>query len=170
MTGSALAAIAAVSIGLTEAQAGGPTILRLNGVGPLHLGMGRGAAVDTGWLAHRTQGCELGRPIPITYQINGPKAPPQVRGSVDFVKGRLDNISLTRGVRTRVGVVVRRSTAKQMVRRYRRAGFSASSEFVSTFGGRFVTVERHGKIVLGGFARTHHKLQVLAVPAVPVCE
>src|SRR5436190_7665085 len=110
----AIAAIAAVSTGVTAAAAGGPTILRLKGVGPLHLGMGRTAAVHTGWLAHRGQGCELGGPpIPITYRIDGPNAPPDVRGSVEFAKGKLDNISFTRGVRTRAGVVVRKTTVTQ---------------------------------------------------------
>jgi hypothetical protein len=57
-----------------------------------------------------------------------------------------------------------------MVHRYRRAGFSASSQYVSTFGGRFISVKRHRKTVISGFARKHRKLQILAIPLVPVCE
>jgi hypothetical protein len=56
-----------------------------------------------------------------------------------------------------------------MVSKYRDAGFSASARFLSTFAGTFVTVKRHGDLVLGAFAKGGH-VKNLAIPAVPVCE
>jgi len=147
-----------------------PTLLRFDGIGPLKLGMTRAAAVRTGWLAHRATGCELGgRPFPITYRIAGRRAPSGVRGTVEFVHGKLADIGFTRGVRTATGVVVGKSTVGQMVTRYRYAGFAASSRYESTFGGTFVTVKRNGKVVLGGFA-TKKTVETLSVPTTQVCE
>jgi hypothetical protein len=57
----------------------------------------------------------------------------------------------------------------RMVSKYRDAGFSASARFLSTFAGTFVTVKRHGDLVLGAFAKGGH-VKNLAIPAVPVCE
>jgi hypothetical protein len=60
------------------------TLLRLDGIGPLKLGMTRAAALKTGWLADRAPGCELASPRPITYRFTGPKAPGGLRGSAQF--------------------------------------------------------------------------------------
>src|SRR5690242_7434755 len=132
-----------------------PTPLRLNGIGPLKLGMTRAAALNTGWLAHRAPGCELVSPRPVTYLFTGAKAPHGLRGSAQFDRGRLTVVSFTRGVRTRVGVQIGTPTAR-MVSKYRQAGFAASSMFSSTFAGTFVTVKRHGRQVLGAFATGGH--------------
>jgi hypothetical protein len=144
------------------------TLLRLDGIGPLKLGMTRAAAVKTGWLAHRAPGCELVTPRPVTYLFTGAKAPHGLRGSAQFDGGRLSAVSFTRGVRTRVGVQIGTRTAR-MVSKYRHAGFAASSMFSSTFAGTFVTVKRGGRQVLGAFATGGH-VRNLAVPAVPVCD
>ena len=49
-----------------------PTTLRLDGVGPLKLGMRVTAARQTGWLAGRRTGCPLGGPpLPVTYRLSG---------------------------------------------------------------------------------------------------
>jgi hypothetical protein len=144
------------------------TLLRLDGIGPLKLGMTRAAAVKTGWLAHRAPGCELVTPRPVTYRFTGPKAPGGLHGTAQFDGGRLSAVSFTRGVRTRVGVQIGDRTAR-MVSKYRQAGFTASSMFSSTFAGTFVTVKRGGRQVLGAFA-TDRRVRDLAVPAVPVCD
>lgn len=149
-----------------------PALLRLDGIGPLKLGMTRTAALETGWLAHRGRGCPLGGPpVPITYRIDGPQAPKGVRGSVEFVRGRLRIMSFSRGVRTATGVVAGRTTPAGMVRRYRDAGFSASSEFVATFQATFVDVRRKStrKQVIGGYA-TGRVVERLAIPFVPTCD
>jgi hypothetical protein len=78
-------------------------------------------------------------------------------------------MSFTRGVRTSTGVVVGRTTAAQMVSRYRSEGLSATARFDSTFGGTFVTVKRRGRQVIAGFA-TRGPIVQLAIPSVPVCE
>jgi hypothetical protein len=144
------------------------TLLRLDGIGPLKLGMTRVAALKSGWLAHRAPGCELVSPRPVTYRFTGAKAPHGLRGSAQFDRGRLSALSFSRGVRTRLGVQIGTSTAR-MVSKYRHAGFAASSMFSSTFGGTFVTVKRRGRQVLGGFA-TGGQVRNLAVPFVPVCD
>jgi hypothetical protein len=131
--------------------------------------MTRSAALSTRWLAHRSRGCPLDFPVPVTYRLSGAKAPPGVRGTAEFRRGRLRTLSLTRGVRTATGVTVGRTAATRMVARYHRAGFGVSARFLPTFGGTFVTVRRHGRQVLGGFAK-HRTVTILAVPAVPVCE
>jgi hypothetical protein len=155
-------------LGPASAADAATTLLRLDGIGPLKLGMTRTAAVRTGWLADRAPGCELASPRPVTYQFTGRKAPKSLRGSAQFDRGRLSVISLNRGVRTRVGVRIGAPTAR-MITKYRNAGFAASSMFSPTFAGTFVTVKRGGRQVLGAFAMGGH-VKNLAVPAVPVCE
>src|SRR5215212_6929447 len=124
----ALAAMAGAAFPAPANAAGGPatTVLRLNGIGPLHLGMTRTAALGTGWLAGRRSGCPLGGTPPITYRFTGPKAPSAIKGSAEFENGRLTTLSFTRGVRTSTGVSVGRTTTARMVARYRAAGFAAS--------------------------------------------
>lgn len=128
------------------------------------------AALRTGWLAHRAPGCELaGPPRPVTYRLSGRRAPRGVRGVAEFDGGRLRNLSFSRGVSTATGVAVGRTTASTMVARYRRAGFSVASQFVSTFSGTFVSVRRHRRDVIAGFAG-RRTITALAIPVVPVCE
>ena len=165
---SGLVIVLACLLGPASAADAATTLLRLDGIGPLKLGMTRTAAVKTGWLADRAPGCELASPRPITYRFTGPKAPRGLRGSAQFDRGRLSTVSFSRGVRTRVGVRIGTATG-QMVSKYRAAGFSASARFSPTFAGTFVTVKRHGDQVLGAFAKGGH-VKNLAIPAVPVCE
>lgn len=151
-------------------EANAAVLLRLDGIGPLRLGMTRASALRTGWLAHRGTGCELGGPpLPVTYRLAGRHAPRGVRGVAEFDRGRLRNLSFSRGVSTATGVAVGQTTARTMVARYRRAGFSASSQFVSTFSGTFVSVRRHRRDVIAGFAG-RRTITTLAIPFVPVCE
>ncbi len=145
------------------------TVLRLDGIGPLHLGMTRTAALATGWLAGRAPGCPLGGTPPITYRFTGAKAPKAIKGSAEFAHGRLTTLSFTRGVRTSTGVTVGRTTTARMVARYRVEGFTASARFDSTFQGTFVRVRRHGRDVVGGFG-AGRVVTTVAVPLVAVCE
>jgi hypothetical protein len=165
------AALAGAVLWAPATAAGGPatTVLRLDGIGPLHLGMSRTAALGTGWLAGRGSGCPLGGTPPITYRFTGPKAPKAIRGSAEFENGRLTTLSFTRGVRTSTGVSVGRTTTARMVARYRAAGFTASARFDGTFQGTFVRVRRHGRDVVGGFGEGR-VVSIVAIPAVAVCE
>ena len=152
------------------ASAGATTVLHLDGIGPLRLGMSRTAAVATGWLANRAPGCELASPRPVTYRFTGRRAPAGLRGTAQFEGGRLTSLSFTRGVRTAAGVRVRRTTTARMVARYRAAGFLASARFDRTFQGTFVRVRRrNGRQVLGAFA-PGRTITSIAIPAVPACE
>jgi hypothetical protein len=166
-----LAALVGAALWAPATAAGGPatTVLRLDGIGPLHLGMTRTAALASGWLADRGSGCPLGGTPPITYRFTGAKAPKAAKGSAEFADGRLTALSFTRGVRTSTGVTVGRTTTARMVARYRAAGFTASASFVSTFQGTFVRVKRHGRDVVGGFGQGS-VVTIVAIPAVPVCE
>lgn len=147
-----------------------PPTLRLDGIGPLRLGMRSDAALRTGWLARRDRGCELGGPpIPVTYRLTGPRAAGGIGGFAEFRFGRLRNLSFTRGVRTAVGVVPGTTPQRRMVALYRRAGFAVTTQFVDTFGGTFVTVRRPGRQVLGGFA-TRGRVRTIGIPYVPTCE
>jgi hypothetical protein len=166
-----LAAMTGAALAVPAIAAGGPptTVVRVDGIGPLHLGMTRSAALATGWLAERRPGCPLGGAPPITYRLTGPKAPGAIRGSAEFENHRLTTLSFTRGVRTSTGVIVRRTTTARMVARYRAAGFTASARFESTFQGTFVRVTRHGRDVVGGFGEGS-VVTIIAIPAVSVCE
>jgi hypothetical protein len=88
------------------------------------------------------------------------------------VRGRHASLAFTRGVRTAAGVVVGRTSARGMARRYRRAGFVARAARDPMFGGTFVTVRRRrgGPQVAGGFALRGEPIGVLGVPRVPVCD
>jgi hypothetical protein len=166
-----LAAItdAALVVPANAAAPPSTTVLRLDGIGPLQLGMTRTAALGTGWLAGRRPGCPLGGTPPITYRFTGPKAPRAIRGSAEFENNRLSTLSFTRGVRTSTGVTVARTTTARMVARYRTAGFTASARFESTFQGTFVRVRRHGRDVVGGFGEGGI-VTIIAIPAVAACE
>jgi hypothetical protein len=167
-----LRAALAVSAALlaAPAAAGATTVLRLDGIGPLKLGMTRADAVATGWLGNRGKGCPLGGPpVPITYRFSGPKAPSGIRGTAEFASGHLSGLSFTRGVRTTAGVTVGKTRIVRMWQRYRALGFTASGRYDNTFQGTFVTVKRHGHTVLGGFGEGP-TVTVLGLPDVPVCE
>jgi hypothetical protein len=152
------------------ASASATTLLHLDGIGPLRLGMSRTAAVATGWLSNRAAGCELASPRPITYRFAGRRSPDGLRGVAEFDSAKLTDLSFTRGVRTATGVRVGRTTSARMVARYRAAGFLASATFVDTFSGTFVRVRRrNGREVLGAFTQGR-VISTLAIPAVPVCE
>src|SRR4051794_41414268 len=62
------------------ASASATTLLHLDGIGPLRLGMSRTAAVATGWLSNLAAGCELASPRPITYRLARPRAPDRLCG------------------------------------------------------------------------------------------
>lgn len=161
--------VVAVLVPLAPAAAASATTpLRLDGIGPLRLGMTRVAAVETGWLSNRTRGCELASPRPVTYRLAGAKAPNGLRGSAEFSGGKLRSLSFTAGVRTATGVTVGTTTAR-LVAAYRRAGFQASSEYVDTFQGTFGRVKRMRRDVLGSFAEGS-RTTMLAIPRLSVCE
>jgi len=164
-------AVAAALLAVVPATgAAATTVLRLDGIGPLRLGMTREAALAPGWLAHRAPGCELASPRPVTYRFTGPHAPAGIRGSAQFDGDLLTGLAFTRGVRTALGVRVGRTTPGRMVARYRSAGFRASARYDATFQGTFVTVRRpNGRQVLGAFA-DGPVITLIAIPAVPVCE
>lgn len=160
----------AAALAVSAAQSTSQTVLRLDGVGPLHLGMARKAALATGWLARKQTGCPLGGPpLPVTYRLTGPKAPKGVKGIAEFIGNRLRTLSFSAGVRTAVNVEVGRTTTAQMVMRYRAVGLTATSRYDSTFVGTFVTVKRKGRAVIGGFAESG-PVSVIGIPFVPLCE
>lgn len=145
------------------------TTLRLDGIGPLKLGMSRTAAVATGWLSDRSPGCELASPRPVVYQLRGAKAPSGLRGSAEFSAGKLTNVAVRRGARTALGIRPNGNTPAGMVRAYRRAGFAAKARFDDTFQATFVTVSKDGEQVLSGFA-SGRKIELLSVPFTSTCE
>ncbi len=158
-------------LALFAAPAQGATLLRLDGIGPLKLGMSRSAGLDTGWLSNRMTGCKLGgEPYPIVYNLKGSQAPNGIEGVAEFTGGTLRTMTFRGGVRTATGVVPGTTTSAGMVRRYRDAGFKASARYSATFAGTFVTVRRQsGKRVLGGFAEGS-VVGTLGIPYVPLCE
>jgi hypothetical protein len=166
-----MGAILLLAAGSAWADGRGPSpVLRLDGIGPLRLGMGRAEAVATGWLSDPGPGCELaGTPPPVVYRFKGPKAPPGLVGTVEFDQGTLRVFAFSAGVRTTFGVVLPGGTVGDLLKRARAAGLSATSVYDPTFAGRFVTVNQKGKQVLGAFA-TKSAIDTLAVPYVPVCE
>ncbi len=151
-----------------SAVSAAPTTLRLDGIGPLKLGMTRASAERTGWLSHRSRGCEVASPVPVAYRLDGRRAPKALAGSAEFSAGRLTSLSFRAGVRTALGVRIG-SRSSTLLSRYRGAGFTASSRYDATFGVTFLTVERRNRQRLGALASSGRVTQ-LAVPAVPVCE
>ena len=164
------AAVLALVVLVGQPAASASTLLHLDGIGPLRLGMSRADALATGWLSDRSAGCELASPRPIDYRVAGRRAPAGLRGVAEFNSGKLTDLSFTRGVRTATGVRVGLTTITRMVSRYRAVGFLASARFVDTFGGTFVAVRRrNGRQVLAAFSQGR-VITTISVPAVPVCE
>jgi len=164
-------AVVAVASVIGPAAASSTTVLRLDGIGPLKLGMSLSAALATGWLAHRGSGCELnGPPVPVTYSFTGAKAPGGLSGVAQFSEGRLTEMSFSRGVHTAAGVSVGQTTVARTVARYRGlSGYGASSAFSPTIQATFVDVKRNGRQVLGAVAE-HSTVTTLAIPSVTTCE
>ena len=169
MTRALLAAGLLLALAAPGAHAA--TLLRLDGIGPLSLGMSRTAALDTGWLSNRHSGCPLGgKPYPIDYDLRGSSAPAGLGGTAEFTGGKLTNLAFDKGVRTATGVVPGKTPWAVMVDRYRHAGFRVSARYEPTFGGTFVNVKRAGgKKVLSAFA-DGKVVDALGLPHVPVCE
>ena len=154
------------------APAHGATLLRLDGIGPLKLGMSRMAALDTNWLSGQHSGCPLGgKPYPIDYDLKGSAAPAGITGSAEFTGGKLTNFAFTKGVRTSTGVVAGKTTITGMVTRYRNAGYKVSARYETTFAGTFVSVRRRhgGPQVIGAFS-DGKVIHSIGVPYVPICE
>jgi hypothetical protein len=156
---------------LLAAPASGATLLRLDGIGPLKLGMSRTAGLDTGWLSNRMTGCELGgKPYPIGYKLAGTQAPAGLDGIAEFNRGKLTSLVFDAGVRTATGVVPGKTTVAGMVKRYRDAGFKASARYDDVFAATFVTVKRKGgKQVIFGYA-SGKVVDTIGIPFIPFCE
>ncbi|WP_156818422.1 hypothetical protein [Cyanobium gracile] len=167
----AMGAILLLAAGSAWADGRGSSpVLRLDGIGPLRLGMSRAEAVATGWLSDPGPGCELGGPpLPVVYKLKGPKAPAGIVGTVEFDRGTLRVLAFSAGVRTSFGVAIPGGTVGDLLKSARTAGLSATSVYDETFAGRFVTVTRGGQQVLGAFAE-QSAITTIAVPYVPVCE
>jgi len=159
----------AVALLILPAGASAQPTLRLDGIGPLRLGMLRPAAVATGWLTGKGKGCPLASPVPVTYRLGGRRAPGALRGSVEFVNGRLRSITVTRGARTAAGVRVGVTSPAGMARLYRRSGKRVRVQYSAMFGGTFVDVLGQDGQVLGAFGQKGRIVQ-LAIPAIAVCE
>lgn len=162
--------IAVPAAALLAAPASAATTLRLDGIGPLKLNMAQPAALDTGWLSNRTTGCKLGgKPYPVSFRLDGAKAPKAIRGNAEFNGGRLTTITATAGVRTTTGVQPGKTTWAGMVSRYRNAGYKVSARYDDVFQGTFVHVKRQGEAVMTGFAETK-VLSIIGIPYIPLCE
>jgi hypothetical protein len=159
----------AVAVLATPAQ--GATLLRLNGIGPLKLGMSTMASLDTGWLSDRQTGCKLGGPpYPVTYRLDGSAAPAAIVGSVELNRGKLTNVIADSGVRTATGVVPGKTTWASMVTRYRNAGYKVSARYDDVFQVTFVHVKtKGGKAVMTGIAQKKI-VDTIGVPFIPLCE
>jgi hypothetical protein len=168
--GLAVVASMLLSGGFSGTASAATTVLRLDGVGPLKLGMKRSEALATGWLSARGTGCELGGPpLPITYRLGGPGAPSGLRGVAEFRRHRLRNLSFTRGVRTARGVSVGRTTHRRMVARYRK-------RWLQRVGRVRRCLSRNVRDRPARRARRARRfangrvVSALAVPSVPACE
>lgn len=150
------------------ADAATPPRLRLNGIGPLTLGMTRPAAVATGWLANPGPGCELSGPNRKVYDFTGPQAPAGLVGSASFTDGKLVNINFRKGVQTHVGVRPGVSTRPAMVAAYRQAGFTVRDRFEPVFQTRFITAKRGGRSVEA--TTRAGKVYQLSIPLIEVCD
>ena len=119
---AALAGAVLCAPATTTAAGPATTVLRLDGIGPLHLGMTRTAALGTGWLAGRSCGVPSGRHAPDHLPLHRPEGPEGDQGLGRVRERPSDHMSFTRGVRTSTGVTVGRTTTARMVARYRAAG------------------------------------------------
>lgn len=150
-----------------------PTTIRLDGIGPVRVGMKLRAVEATGWIRSTAETCFGGSvPLPTVSHSDGPRAAPGVSFGAYF-RGRganstLTNIMFASGARTELGIRPGVSTAAQMVARYRRAGFTVRTTYLREYGGTFVDVVRRGKVVMTGFAQgrlgDRRALGVLAIP------
>jgi len=148
------------------------TTLRFDGIGPLDLGMTTADAEATGWIAHKAKGCELERPAPAVYRLDGAKAPDGLRGSAEFAAGKLRGVTVTRGAHTAAGVTPGVTTFKGMARLYRARGYKVRIGYDATFAGTFVDVLKKGEPLISAFGggTSGRRIAVLGIPFVPVCE
>lgn len=177
---SAVPLIAAVAAGGLVAGAGSaggaasPATVRVDGVGPLKLGMTRAAAVRTGWLSDRTTGCELaGKPYPLVYRLDGKGAPAAVDGTATFANGRLTLFTFTAGVRLANGTTPGVTTLQQAKARFSAAPYSAQITTSQLDGSKMLRVRKSGRDAFEAFTKTPDgkgPISLLGVPYVPVCD
>lgn len=150
------------------------TTLRFDGIGAIRLGMTRNAAYKTGLIRSHADTCLDGKkPLPVSYGSDGPKAAPGSRFTSYFRggrNGRLMHIFVTAGVRTELGIRPGVSTASEMMRVYRRAGYTVRARTRPDFAGvTFVDVLRRGRVVMtavtNGTARAKTPLLGIAIPS-----
>ncbi len=162
----------AVLGGCGKEASSAPPPLRLDGIGPLNLGMSRDGALATGWLANQPgRGCTLGPPPhPVTHRLAGPRLPDGYRGVATFRDDKLSSVLLEGRVRTDKGVAIGKTTVTEMVAIYRESGLRSSSEADSVFQTTFVSVMDDGRSVLGGTADDSRTIDSLAIPHFELCE
>lgn len=168
MTRASIAIVLLPCLVVSQAAGARAPVLRLNGIGPLSLGMSRPTAIATGWLANRSLGCELASPRPVVYSLTGPRAPRGIAGSVSFVGEKLVSVSIRRGAQTGLGIAPGRSTVRAMVATYRSHGFRVTNRYEATFQARFVTASRAGQTI--GAVASKSTIDSLGIPHIDVCE
>jgi hypothetical protein len=148
-------------------------VLRLDGIGPLKLGMSGAAALKTGWLDTRkpTPGCQLAPPPHSKiYRLSGPRLPAGVKGSAEIGGGKLITLVLDAGVATDTGVKLGTSTVTEMTAAYRKAGFEVDAAPDEVFQTTFVNVVKDKRMVLAGSAPDSETIESLATPTFMLCE
>ncbi|MDO8189474.1 hypothetical protein Q5424_26270 [Conexibacter sp. JD483] len=154
------------------------TLLRLDGIDKLRLGMTRNAGYATGQLRTTAETCLDGkRPLPITYGSDGPKAAPAARYTAYFRggrNGRLTHVTAFGGVVTELGIRPGVSTGQQLVARYKRAGYTVRSEWVANLNATVIHVLRGRRQVLDGLVsarlgRRRTPLTAVAIPRYFLC-
>ncbi len=164
---AAVAATCLISAGAASA-APAPTVIRLDGIGPLRIGMTQKQAVATGWLSTRMPGCSLESPQPVMYRLNGRRAPKALTASATFQAGKLRSIRIDAGGRTKLGIAPGRTTVRAMVAVYRRAGFRVSNRWDEVFQVKFIDARRAGRSIAGLAAGT--VVESIWVPFVETCD
>ena len=150
------------------------TTLRLDGIGPLRLGMTRNAAYKTGVIRSHSDTClDRKKPLPISYGSDGPRVAPGAKFISYFRggrNGRLTHIFASSGVRTQLGIRPGVSTAPEMIRAYRRAGYTVRSRTRRDFAGvTFLDVLSRGRVVMtavtNGTARSKTPVLGIGIPS-----
>lgn len=153
------------------------TTIRFDGIGPLRLGMTRSKAYATGTIRTAAETCfDSPAPRPVNYSSDGPRNAAGARFQAIFRggrNGRLTHLLFVSGVRTELGIRPGVSTAAQMAAAYRRAGYTVSTTFDSSYNSTFVAVRRGRRALMTGMAtgrlRAHKPLHSIGIPGNFVC-
>lgn len=145
-------------------------LLRLDGIGPLMLGMSEADAEATGWLSNRSAPwCPFAGTEDPTWDLAGPSAPAGVDGYLIFREGEIDQVVIRSGTTTDEGIGAGASFG-DLSDTYGGLGYEVDSYARFESFDDFATVEQADEPRLMTTLNSDGSIEWIGVPYISVCD